>query len=1549
MKLVFATNNAHKLEEARAILQSYIEVCSLSEVGFVSDIEETGETLEENSHLKARVVSDWLRTHRVEGIDGVFADDTGLEIDALDGRPGVYTARWAGEACRSLDNCHKALRELDGETNRRARFRTVVTLIRGEQEQQVSGIVNGRMAEQMSGEGGFGYDPLFIPEGHDHTFAELPSEVKNTISHRARAMAALRRLLMSFLLVLSMVPVFGATWRTHFYYGNVSHIAVAPDKVYGLSAGLLFSVNRFNEHVELYGRQNGLHGNKIHLIHYDEATDNLFIAYEDGKIDILSDSGTRYLSDLYRKDITASKTVNNVTEHNGTYYLSMPFGVLCFDKQHLTFTNTCYIGYQAREVNVEDVRVESDSIYAFAKDTLYVAHLRSNLLDYRVWHAEHRGTRIAPDPNKGKVVTDVVGDTWRAGGSEGIVCQRRTGERNTYLPDGPLTNIPYRLTCSHGRLFMVSGGRWAVLYGRPGHVMIYDGQHWTNIHNSVIRAKAMALDGENVELYDMMNVAVDPEDGSHFFTTSYCSGVYEFRADTCYAHHTHGNSSIVAVLPDIPSRYTWTDAATYDSQGNLRLLNARVNSTMPILLADGQWALNRLMVNGEPVALNTPGEMCIDRRNENVTWIPNSRAQQGVYIHDNHGTIDDDTDDETFYYSSLTDEQGHSYSTISWHIIRQSADNSMWIGTDLGLFIIDDTTNYRQSNACRRIRLTDEAGEYLLAEDEIYAICPDGSGNMWVGTTKHGVYVLDASGTSLLAHYTMDNTPLPDDMIMSLAYDTIHGVMYVGTSEGLLSYCYSDATQLPAQDTQMYEQSYSGEGMGTWTLHPSIGGMKQVVRGADCVYALSGGALFSASMSDGSITQYDKLTGLHGSSITHIAYDNQTHQLVIVYQDGKIDLLSDNGEVVAINDLYLKASSLSVVVNSLRAGYGRAYLAMEWGVVLLNLKKREVEDSYYIGHEAAMISVEDVVVIRRDSLIAVSADTLYCASIGAHTADYRTWTHIPLPTRHSASALAVCDDVLYLLTEAQLYRYTDHTWHLAVPDSLEWIHASEGHLLVYHPTRQLGVVESDKVRYLSYPAKDALFTGASYWCGTDEGLMQYTGTETQRYVANGPYTNQVVNLQMFGTKLFATQGYAWATMAARPGHVMTYDNGQWDVIRASESGYAPRDIMNVAVDPTDPTHFFATTYGTGVWEYHDNAIWQNYNASTSDCSLESILPENPWYYTWTAGAMLDGERNLWVPSATGGKYAVHVFTPQGQWVGLPMRYAGNTITFRIPGQMFQDNQRPNWKWFFEKRQSPQVVLLDDNGTPTYAADDRVIMRTAWIDQFNKPINPSNIYSMTQDHDGVLWMGTNMGVVTLKPEQFLNSNACVRPIIYRNDGTNLVDFLLNGETINAIAVDGGNRKWIGTASSGLYLMSADGSETYAHFTPDNSPLPSFTVQSIAIQPETGEVFVATDAGIASYRSDASEPQPDMHSVYAYPNPVRPDFEGLISIRGLMDNSWVTITDGGGRVVYKTRSQGGMAVWNGCDAQGHRVATGVYSALCNAGDGSGHTVVKILFVH
>ena len=351
-----------------------------------------------------------------------------------------------------------------------------------------------------------------------------------------------------FLLVISLLSYIAganaATWETMFSYNKVSQIAVADDKVYAVSDGALFSVEKNSERIEKYDAGSGLNGTTIGCISYAQKLNMLIIGYEDGKIDLMQDNSVCYVSGLYTKDMTATKTINNITIHNHIAYLSTDFGIVTFNLKKYELVDTYYIGDEASEVKVNDVLIRGDSIYAFGDKLLYTACLKDNIVDFRYWSTEPLG-RILPDANKGKVIIDTNGERWEAGGEEGIVRKTVTQEILTYKPDGPLVNTPYNMSVANGRLYVVPGGRWAVQSLTPGCVMIYDGQKWRNIPQSAIKT---AIGGNPIT--DFMDVAVDPNDPEHFFVTAYGGGVFEFKNDQAVKQYLPNNSTLVSVVPN---------------------------------------------------------------------------------------------------------------------------------------------------------------------------------------------------------------------------------------------------------------------------------------------------------------------------------------------------------------------------------------------------------------------------------------------------------------------------------------------------------------------------------------------------------------------------------------------------------------------------------------------------------------------------------------------------------------------------------------------------------------------------------------------------------------------------------------------------------------------------------------------------------------------------------------------------------------------------------------------------------------------------------------
>ena len=1317
---------------------------------------------------------------------------------------------------------------------------------------------------------------------------------------------------------------------------------MAENKVYAISDGSLYSVNKQTEEIEVYNNQSGLHSTGIQCIHYDMLGKQLIIGYTTGKIDLLSSHGVKYIGELYDKDMTQRKTIYNVTIKGRTAYLSTPYGIQTMDLRENKLVDSYWLRPGGQEIDVKDVLLTNDSIYAFTDDSLFCAALSDNLVDYRVWKREKSG-RVTPDEEKGVHYQDASGH-WYASQGEGIV-RFTTTERLSYKPQGPLTNKPYYVSVSGDEVIMLSGGRWTTQDNTPGHVMrLVDGT-WHNISAESIQTAT----GASLVL-DFMNAAVDPSDANHYFVTSYGTGIYEFRGDACIGHRI-ADDVIKAVAPTQPERYTRLLGAHYDSAGRLWFLDAGVDK--PIYVQQGTETVGLpIVIDGVPKSYEVIGDIIIDRRNEQYKWIGIAYKGAGMVLLNDGGTPMDASDDEAFFRGEWTNQYGQNFKALCVFGIYQDRQGRIWLATDQGAAYIDANTDFKESDAIIQPDVMDTNGENPITGLRMKAICQDAEGRIWIGSENLGVYVLNEAATEIIAHYTTDNSAMSGNGILSLS-GASDGRVFVGTSEGLVEYDPNGPGEGLNGKTNDGETELEEGSMLNWKLHFSYTNPQEIAATPSAIFAVGNGSLFSVNRADESIAYWNKSTGLSGTSVTHIAYDEKAGKLIIAYDNGQIDLLDDNGAVTSMADISMKAGSMAVTVNAICPGTKFCYLAMPFGIIALNLSRAEVSDTYYIGDDAAAIEVHQLVELD-DSLYAFSFDKLYQASLQDNLVDFSFWKSETIPFEQVTQATTV-NHRLYVLAHDSLYRREGSGWSLVSAIPMKWIHASGNHLLGYQNGK--GMVElndDDTWKPISnqYVADDGIYTNGEYWLAEeDKGLVLLGTSGDNRYIPTCPMSNFGYHLNIAHDRLYVSPGGRWTTEYGRMSSLSIYDGQQWIGIPWQDTWYytnhAIRDAVQFAVDLTDPGHFFVATYGTGVFEFKDYKGAQHYDSSNS--TLRKVKDtEDDYFFTRTDGAMMDEQGNLWVLNATQLETGrpVHVRTASGYWCGLRLRSGGKDLSFETPAGIWVDQRSSQYKWLVNQRGEPMLVLLDDGGTPTINGDDRCMARNSFIDQDGKQVTPSQFRCWAQDEDDRIWVGTDKGIILLpKDVDFFSSNACKRIIIPRNDGTGLGDYLLGDEQINCLAVDGGNRMWIGTANSGLYLIEDD-TITAAHFTDANSLLPSNNVQTIAIMPKTGEVFVGTDRGIASYLSDASEAKEDMSGAYAFPNPVRPDYGGYISITGLMDNTVVNIVDAGGNLVCKTRSHGGTAVWDGKLPDGRRATPGVYTALCNAN--GGHAAVKILVI-
>ncbi len=1348
--------------------------------------------------------------------------------------------------------------------------------------------------------------------------------------------------MLSFLFCLCLQA---ARWTTHFAYNNVTQIAMAPDKVFAISDGSLFSVDKQTEQIQIYNRQSGLHAMGITCIHYDETGKQLIIAYEYGKMDILSSRGVQYIGALYDKDMTQRKTIYNITISGRTAYLSTHYGVQTIDLRENKLVDSYWLRPNGQETPIKDVLLQGDSIYAFGEDSLYCAKLSDPLSDYTYWKREKLG-RISRNEEKGKHYQDKT-NHWYAGFSEGIIRITQT-ERLTYKPNGPLQNTPYRLTAQNGMVYMVPGGRWAAQEGNPGCVMYYDGQLWTNLSTAAISTQT------GNEPKDFMNVAVDAKDKNHYYVTSYGTGLYEFRNNELIRHDiAGGDNSLVAVLPNDPMRYTRLDFATYDNNGNLWMLDACTHHQLQCIAADGTWHSLDVKTATGNIELHTPGGLIIDHRDSKRKWIATARHNTLVALMDDHDSAFDTSDDQVIARSEWTNQHGESFKPDYIFHMMQDARGRIWLATEQGVAYIDDTTDFFRSDAIIQPELTDENGENPITSQRFQAMCQGPDGHIWLGSQTHGVYVLDPTVPEIIAHYTSDNTAMPSDAILSLAYDITTGHVFVGTGDGLVEYDPKGEDEGFKNDANEANDEDEMGRMQQWTLHFSYCNPQEIEATPQRIFASANGSLFSIDRTDGTIDYWNKSNGLNGNAVVRIAYDAASERMVITYEDGRIDLMDKDGNVVQMPDLYMKAGSVDMNINCITPGSKYTYIGTSFGILALNTRKAEVAETYYIGSEAASIEIQHLIELE-DTLYAFSYDKMYKASLRDNLADYTFWSSETLPCEQVTQATQ-WNEHIYTLQNNKLYRRETAGWVLVRPENILWMRSNDHQLIVYTEDGLFRLTEDGQLSGLSnlYRMNNAIYSNGEYWIAeTNYGLIRLGTNGDDYFHTEGPNSNFGYCMYAAHGQIYSAIGGRWAEQFQRYGRINIYEDGSWRSIDegqiGAKVGKPAVDIVSLAVDPNDAGHFFAATYGTGVYEFKNYEAVARYDSTNS--TLRRVNEQaDAAYFTRTDGAMMDEQGNFWVLNATSLGSPLHVRTPYGQWRALNLYSGGAQIQFTTPGgHILPDRRNSRYKWIYDQRSDTRgVILFDDGGTPTSTYDDHCVKRNSWVDQNGNVLSPAFIMCLEQDLKNRLWIGTDKGILLIPSDvDFFTSNACERTIIPRNDGTNLGDYLLGNEQINCMAVDGGNRMWIGTATSGLYLIEYD-TITVAHFTVDNSLLPSNTIQSIAIHPTTGEVFVGTANGIASYRSDASEPQETMSEAYAYPNPVPPHYSGVISITGLMENTVVNIVDAGGNLVCKTRSHGGTAVWDGKDAYGKRAAPGIYTALCNAPEG--HTVVKILVAY
>lgn len=783
--------------------------------------------------------------------------------------------------------------------------------------------------------------------------------------------------------------------------------------------------------------------------------------------------------------------------------------------------------------------------------------------------------------------------------------------------------------------------------------------------------------------------------------------------------------------------------------------------------------------------------------------------------------------------------------------------------------------------------------------------------------------------------------------------------------------------------------------IGDWQLYNNYSpDVDKVLDTGHKVYYLTDGSLYSYDKSTEETFCYTSRNSLNDIDVANFFHRPGADNLLVTYKSGNIDLLDGDGSVVNLSDIkdaqYVSDRSINDVAFD---GYA-LYAATGFGLVKFNLKNYSVAESgmynkpvtsvtvmgdYVVagidGHLYAMpksakisslSSFSDLGELNSDNLEALSPDYLMSVNRSSNRVNVvktdpasstmtilRDWNLpsssdiLPLGDRYMVGnaggffLVSVTDGTLNTL-------YRDVPPESRAPGRNRFSLGMKDNALWYINSRGLGCMRYDSdfanaehVMQPSRPAGTSLQGGLQRMTVTPKGRIYLHNVSANRYPV-------VTNSTAAATVNLLADGFVEDISPA------TEDV---EVLNPSSGGVL-RSPFNIVEDPDDPEAYYMGTWFEGIYRIKDGRQTVKYDWTNSPLTMK--------YCSAAMNIAIDSQGNLWVyhrdNKEMGPKVGVFVLPADKRRAATSS--PDDWIKLNLPSIKSDDTRNP---LILPCRNSKNkdIVLISEgyedrnlcayftNGTIDNLSDDTNYTRNKFVDQDGRTFGPVAITAMVEDLDGDIWVGTEDGVMVIHNARAMAtaSGTVERVKVPRNDGTNYADYLLQNQQVSAIAVDGANRKWIATVASGVYLVSADGKEILENFNTDNSYLPSNSVHTVACDPLNNKVYFGTEYGLAVYSSTSSPAEDDYSDVYAYPNPVRPDYTGWITIKGLMDHSLVKIADAAGNVFFQARSEGGMVVWDGCNASGQRVRTGVYFVYAsqNENGSSGDVVAKILVVN
>ncbi len=730
------------------------------------------------------------------------------------------------------------------------------------------------------------------------------------------------------------------------------------------------------------------------------------------------------------------------------------------------------------------------------------------------------------------------------------------------------------------------------------------------------------------------------------------------------------------------------------------------------------------------------------------------------------------------------------------------------------------------------------------------------------------------------------------------------------------------------------------------------------------IIAAGNNGLLIYNADEQSINTLSSSDGLNASGISTVKYQVDKNRIFVGYSDGNIDVILSNGTVRNIGDLFRSTVIGNKNINRFYFNDNLIWVCTGIGILIID-ENFLIKDTYRFGASGGNINVSDLT-FKNGKVYAATDQGLRRADVNnPFLSNFQNWETVNVAAGKSdfnfitefANKLIVNynDDSDYAKDE--LYSSTDNgaTWQadpIISAYSLSEMKVVDNKLLLCD-LFYTAIINSDfsfDGLFSQYDGNTAFFSSASYYngllyqCTENFGLIQRTAEGGENQIMNAaPYDNNTWNLRVNNGKVWVAAG------AVNSSHnsvflesgASFFDGVSWRVytqkLDENLKELDLRDVLTVAQDPAREGHFFLGTWGYGLHEF------ENYEYKQSYDSLNSPLEDRPAEpgKIFASQIFYDDNDNLWVFNSFASK-PIKILRSSGVWQEMEFSpETGNRGSFKVEDAMITTS---NQAWAIINRLGIAVVDFGEINDPS---DDRRIFLTSNFGEGGLP--SSNVKALVEDNEGDVWIGTDKGIaVFYSPEGIFSSDEInAQQIFIEQDGN--VQIVLETEVVRDIEIDGANRKWIATESSGLFLFSADGSTQIAHYTAENSPLVSNTVYSLAIDRDNGELFIATSQGLQSFQTDAKGPVYEAEdNLTIYPNPVRKEYAGDLIIEGMVPDSDVRITDSAGNLVYRSTSNGNRTTWDFLNQRGEAIQSGVYFIYSQEETGEESSKGKVLIM-